>query len=183
MSFLEKWKATLDSLEEQKLLQYLFLFVGVVFFVLLLLILYYFYVRSGWNSELEDLNSIRSSKVRMVLTKDQKLKQQEIEVNEMLAKDRDFLIGGYVEKVIKELNLLNKVVSSNVLATTEKSANYNEISIEIVLTGIDMKELVSLMQKFEENKRVYLKKLDIAKSKVMPKKLEVSMILATLLLK
>jgi hypothetical protein len=182
MSFLEKWKAVLDSLEEKNVLQYLFAFVGAVFFILLLLIAYYFYVRSGWYSEISDLNEIRSSKVRLILTKAAQLQQQEKEVNEMLSKEHDFKIGGYADDVLAELNLLDKA-SRNVLPTTDKAANYNESSVEITLNGIDMKQLVNLMQKFEENKRVYLKKLDIARSKVMASKLEVNMILATSLLK
>ncbi len=179
MTYLEKFKATLDNLEEKTLISYCLMLVGITFGLLLLLTIYYFYARHGWYGEVDELNQLRENKVRRILAREAQFQQQQQEARELLAKEPDFKIAGYLETVLASFNL--KSTRMEFLPETDKGQNYVESSIDFSLNGINMMQLVKLLQKFEENKRIYIKKLEIMRSKLTPHALEVNMTIATLL--
>lgn len=179
MNYIEKFKATLDNLEEKTLITYCFVLVGITFGLLLLLTIYYFYARHGWYGEIDDLNQLRENKVRRILTREAQFQQQQKEARELLEKEPDFKLGNYLDNILKELNL--KSTRQEFLPETDKGVNYLESSIDFSLNGINMMQLVKLLEKIEGNKRIYIKRLEILRSKLTSRALEVNMTVATLL--
>jgi len=179
MAYVEKFKAALDNLEEKTILTYCLAIVGIIFTLLLMMTIYYFYARHGWYTDIDELNQLRQNKVRRILAREAQFQQQQKEARELLAKEPDFKLAGYLEKVLGELSL--KSTREEFAPETDKGISYVESSIDFSLNGINMMQLVKLLQKFEENKRIYIKKLEIMRSKLTPHALEVNMTIATLL--
>jgi len=184
MTLVEQFKAVLDGLAEKKFYTYLLAAFGVIFVLIVLFIGYYFYARSGWYAELDELNTLRETKVKTIITQKLQLQQQKQKINEMLKDDPGFLIGKYCAELLGSLELGK---NNGKIGTPTKrdlpNTQYREESLEFSLSGINMKQLVELLEKLEVKKRVYLKKLEIAKSKVRTQAIDVDITMATLTLK
>ena len=91
-------------------------------------------------------------------------------------KDKNFKLGYYAAKIIKEQNLKSTNIGSPIIQPAP-SINYEEVTIIITINQSTTEELAELLKKIEANELVYIKKIDITPQN---KIISYSIVLATL---
>ena len=180
MEYFDKLKAKLDTLDEKQLYTYVLSLLGALVLITMLVMVYYFRSARSMKRQLRDLNTIRSTRVKQILTKAERVQKQKEKLDAMLAENPDFKLTGYLEEVLGKLNLSERKDISQAPRTIELDDKYAENILEFTLNDINMKQLVDFLASIEENRRVYTKKLEITKSKTTPNSLEVHITVATL---
>lgn len=177
MNAIERFRLFIDAMDQRDFFKYCAL--GMAFVVLLMgsLFFYFNHKEASLMEDIETLNEQRE-KVRHVLEVARRVKRQRAEVDAMLASDESFKLVGYIENVLKELNLSNKWTIQEP-SEIDQENNYRETIVKVNLIDVDMKLLCELLQKLDQNKRVYSKELEIIKSK-SPGAIEVNITIATL---
>lgn len=181
MNFIDKSKNFILSLDEKSFKRYIYVLISIVL-VLVGLIFYRHYSKIGrLRKELQTINRSREE-AQVILTKDVQVKKQKKIVDEILEKGKNFKILQYFDSITDLLRLSNNVkdkkVSVNELENL-RTKEYSEVKLDASLTGIDMKQLVELLNEFEKNERIYTKNLEIIKSSRVPA-LDVNITIATL---
>jgi hypothetical protein len=183
MDFLDTLKAKISELDEKQFYTYVLSFLGALVLIILLLMLYYFRASKSLNKQIQDINIIRTTQVKDILTRADRLKLQKEKLDAILAADPDFKLTEYLERVIAQVGLSERKDVVQAPTIEDVNEHYSESSVEITLNDINMKQLVDLLVALEDNRRVFIKKLEITKSKTTANSLEVHMSIATLLLK
>ncbi len=104
------------------------------------------------------------------------IKNQQKKVEANISKDKNFKLGYYAAKIIKEQNLKSTSIGSPIIQPAP-SINYEEVAIIININQSTTEELVELLKKIEANELVYIKKIDITPQN---KIISYSIVLATL---
>lgn len=180
MEYFDKLKIQLDTIDEKQFYTYVLGALGVLLLFILLVMFYYFKSASSIKRQLKDLNTIRSTQVKQILSKADQIKKQKERLDAILAEDPEFKLTGYLETILSKLNLSERKDISQAPNTVEIDDNYTENSLEFTLNDINMKQVVEFLVAVESNRRVYTKKLEITKSKTTPNSLEVHITIATL---
>ena len=180
MEYFDKLKAKLETIDEKQFYTYILGALGALLLLILLVMFYYFRSARSIKLHLKDLNTIRSTQVKQILTKAEQIKKQKEKLDAMLAEDPEFKLTVYLETVLSKLNLSERKDISQPPRTIELDDKYTENILEFTLNDINMKQLVEFLASIENNRRVYTKKLEITKSKTTPNSLEVHITMATL---
>lgn len=180
MEYFDKLKAKLDTIDEKQLYSYILGLLGILVLLTLLVMFYYFRSARSIKRQLKELNGIRSTQVKQILTKAERIQKQKEKLDSMLAEDSDFKLTYYLETVLSKLNLSERKDISQAPLNIDLDDKYAENILEFTLNDINMKQLVEFLAGVEENRRVYTKKLEITKSKTTPNSLEVHITIATL---
>lgn len=180
MEYFDKLKAKLETIDEKQLYTYILGVLGSLLLLIFLVMFYYFRSARSINRQLRDLNIIRASQVRQILTKAERIKKQKEKLDVLLAEEPDFKLTGYLESVLSKLDLSERKDIIQAPRTLELDDKYVENVVEFTLNDINMKQLVEFLVTVEENRRVYTKQLEITKSKTTPNSLEAHLTIATL---
>ena len=180
MIFLQRLKTFIQELDARTFYTYLLAFIGTV--VLLMSGVLYFQYRSIKNlkKRMARVNNSRQT-VQEILTNFEKVKQQKMDVDELLDKEKNFKIIGYIDQVITKLELTenkagNIQQSEDFLVHLPK---YSEIKIVVPFINLDMRQLAELLHEIEKNERIYTKELEITQSPTKPV-IDVILTIATL---
>ena len=182
MGILEKAREYVAGLEENELNRYIVIVIGIIVLLMMTLLFYHYRTVSNYRLRIKKINQLREEKVQDILARAEYLEKQREEINTILAEDKNFKTIWYFDRVKQKLQLTNKEVREQ-LSQIERTDQYLESILNVTFDDIDMKQVTELLKELEENKRIFIKKLDIAKSKKIPQKLEVSMTIGTFLLK
>ena len=182
MGILEKTREYVAGLEEKELNRYIAIVIGIILLLMMTLLFYHYRTVSNYRLSIKNINKLREQNVQDILAKAEYLDKQQDEINAILAEDKNFKIIQYFDRVKQKLQLTNKKVTEQ-SSQIERADQYRESILNVTFDDIDMKQVTELLKELEENKRIFIKKLDIAKSKKIPQKLEVSMTIGTFLLK
>lgn len=179
MDFIQKIHNYLDAIDKKYFYRYL-----IVLLVILVLStavsIYYFYSSvDAFQKMIDEVNDVRTSKVASILSRIEHVKKQRSEVNEILAQDEAFKIGGYFNDI---LGLLNIASNKKEETTTQivLDDDYRESMLSAKFVGLTMKQLTELLNIIEQNRRVYTKALEIQKAIKPPKTIDVLLTIATL---
>ncbi|RTL07205.1 hypothetical protein EKK58_03450 [Candidatus Dependentiae bacterium] len=139
-----------------------------------------YYTKVTWyKKKIVLLNYVRQE-ARELREKMVQVQTQRSRVNTMLEEEADFKIAGYFNNVLINLHLIdNKKIEET--SQINREDNYRESELITTLTNLDMKQITELLYEIEQKKRIYIKKLEIEKSKKNKNKLDVNLIIATLL--
>lgn len=96
------------------------------------------------------------------------VKKQQQEVEDLLQKDRNFLIAQYFKNILSELGLENKSTREPELIEDDLENEYSQIRLAASLSGLNMKQLTDLLYKLEQSPRVFLVEVDITKTPKVP---------------
>lgn len=182
MNIVTQIRDFLDNLDSKDFFKY----IGITCAVILLfvsIIIYRFYSNVNYYKKQMQALNMQREEIGELLEKAALIKEQKQEVNAILEADPNFKIEGYFIKVLDQLNLSSKQVSTTVATQERGDKNYNESTLTAKFTDINMKELCELLNVFEQNKRIYTKFLEIQKSRKSPRTLEVQLTIATLKLR
>jgi len=112
-----------------------------------------------------------------MLTEARKVELQREQVNAMLAQDPDFKIGKYLSDLLISFHIAEKKREPS---STVREDGYQEVSMYTELANMNMKQLTELLDKIEQNKRVYLKTINIVKAKGKADAIDVALTIGTL---
>jgi len=180
VGILERIRGYIGSLEEKQLYRYMMISFGVLLIMLGLLIFYHYRKISGLRTQISGLNRIRNREVQAILSKADYVQKQLQEIDTLLSEDRNFKISEYFENVLKKLNLGDKF-KSMAPPRRETQDQYEKSILDVNFDEMDMKQVAELLKEFEENRRIFVEKLEIMRSKKARNKLEVNMTIGTLL--
>ena len=181
MSIIERIHSFLNSLERKDFYKYIGAYLVIVFLILSLIIYRYYVHIDTLTTNIEEVNEQRDI-VRRMLSSSDRIQKQRTEVDALLAKNEGFKIGGYFEEVLAKFNLKNnKMTGEN--SHIDHKDNYRESILKVRLVDMDMKQLTELLKELEQNKRIFIKELEISTSKKKHKKIDVSLTIATLEIK
>ena len=179
MQVMQYIKDFIRNLDEREFLRYLAVVLGSLVLVLGFLI---FFNSSKVNSlqlRLKRINKQREE-TREILQKHAIVKQQQAEVDAILAKDPTFKIKEYFTGIVAELNLIqNNTKQAEVSEPQDLDNGYSEVKLNAGFTDLNMKQLCELLYKIEQNERIYTKEIVITKSLKTPT-IDVTLVVATL---
>lgn len=177
MIIIENLKTYLKGIQEKTFYQYLGGILGVVALLCGLIFFFYFRSVSHLKKEISELNDSRE-RAKEILDKAERVQKQRAAVDAILAQEPDFKIAGYMAELLAKKGLKPTQETS---ADGYQEGNYLEKLLTIQLQEITMKDLTELLDEIEQKERLYLKDLDINKSKKSPKTIDVTTTIATLL--
>ncbi len=179
MGILERIRNYIVGLDEKQLYRYIVVFFGILLFLAGALVFYRYRKVSSLQEQIRGVNKIRRE-VQGILSKADYVQKQLQEIDTLLAEDKNFKISEYFENTIKKLKLTDKF-KSMAPPRREPQDEYIKSILEVNFDGMDMKQLAELLKEFEENRRIFVEKLEILRSKKARSKLEVNMTIGTLL--
>lgn len=115
-------------------------------------------------TDIELINEQRSD-IKKILGRAQRVSYQKKEVDKLLAQDKNFKIKGYLQTILTQLNLWDKKTDMSGIQFVDDKDGYITDTIKLELATISMKDLTELLQVLEKNPRLYLKNVEIKKSK------------------
>jgi len=179
MTFLEPIKAFFNKIDSKTFLYSIGGYFGACMLLLTIMIFYYYSSIHSLHKKIKSLNSTREE-VLAILETAELVKQQRLMVEETLAKDTDFKIGGYFKNLLINLNLKDKEIAEET-STSDLEENYRKSELNAKFEDMTMKDLTELLQKIEQNSRIAVERLEITKSKKKPKTIEANLTISTLL--
>jgi len=168
----------LDSNQFKKLL------LGSVLTIIALFSLMLYVQFKGIRKLKREMININDNRMRIkeILEKNEVLKKHRAHVEEIIAQDKKFKLGEYIEQTVKQLDLVKNLkaypLSINDLEHL-RSKGYEQVRMEADFVNLNMKQLVDLLQELEQNNRIDIKNLDITKSKKQAT-IDVQIIITTL---
>jgi hypothetical protein len=177
---LEPIKQFFDALSPRKFRVYALWYIGIIALLMVLLTYYNYSSQLGWKKMFYVLNEDRQT-VQDILETAALVNAEKIHINEMLAQDPNFKIGGYFNEVVQRLNLANKQSTIETLPATDIGDGYFETVLTAKFVGMTMQHIAELLQAVESNERIHITKL-IVKREQDQKSLEAEMTITTILL-
>jgi len=179
MEIINRLRLSIEGLDRQDFYKYIIIVLGLVCLVTGFILFRHYSKVWSLQDRLQNINDTREETIKPVLKRMNRLVQQRKQVDDILARDKDFKIAGYFKELLEKQNLTNKKTTES--ASEMMLANgYTEIALNVRFNQMNMKELCELLEKIEKNERVYAKNLEIIKSTKAPKTIEVGMTVATL---
>jgi hypothetical protein len=182
---INKTQEFLNSLDEKSFLKYVYGILGILILTSSFLTYRYFSKTSFLKEEWRKVNKTRRE-AQSLLTRDALVRRQKDLVDEILKKGKSFRIMQYLDQVLNNLGLKNNKgeVRGPTISPLKnvRSQDYVEISLEVSLRNINIKQLTDFLNEIEKNDRIYSKSLEITSTK-KTKTIDVKIIIGTVQLK
>ncbi len=179
MTFFENLEARIAQLDKKSWYTYLAITGGILFALIGAILFYYFSVTSKWEQRIAAINETRSE-VKRLLNRAERVQKERAEVTALLEEDPNFKIKAYVQELLEKIGIAGNVSAENVAPSTSDE-NYQIDVATYQLLGITMKQLTEFLDELESNKRIFIKELDISKSKKVPRTIDVGITIATMM--
>lgn len=179
MMIIQSIKNFINKIDSKAFLYYIIGYLSACALLCILIIFYYYSSTRFFQKKIKNINSEREE-VLVILDKAALVQQQRLMVEDTLAKDTDFKIGGYFKNLLIKLHLKDKEVAEET-STSDLEENYRKSELNAKFEDMSMKDLTELLQEIEQNSRIATERLEITKSKKQPKTIEVNLTISTLL--
>ena len=179
MAFFLKIKDYLDNLESKDFKKYLLVTFAVLALLIGFLIFQYYRSASALKIKISAINRKRKD-VQNMLERYERVKKQQIEVNSILAKEKDFKISQYFENLLEKLNISKNKTQEPETLPKDVLDGYTEWTLYANLANLNTKKLSELLYAIEQEERIYTKELEIEKSTTNPRSINVKITIATL---
>lgn len=160
MKFLTTIQTYIDNLDKKEFRNYLLIFFSVLILLLGLILFQYHRSVNSLKSRMTTINKTRS-KVRDLVTRYELVKKQQVEVNAILAKEKDFKINQYFEQLLSKLHLTSYKTQDVETVSEEVLDGYTEWTLYAQLNGINTRQMAELLHAIELEERLYTKALEI----------------------
>jgi hypothetical protein len=178
MKVLANIRNAIIELSNKDFYKYLVLFLlGFTFIIALVLFRYYRSI-DNLHETIEFTNDLRL-RTKKILYEKKEVKKNKRRVDELIKKEESFKISGYFSQVLTTLNLNAKKVTGDTTHIDHEN-NYRESIFKVKLSDMSMKEVCELISKLDEKDRIYIKSLDLVKSKRNRRSLDVTLTITTL---
>lgn len=162
MIFLNNIANFIEQIDQKKFLYYVAAASAILAF-LLGIILYRYYAVTGSLLDRTKKVNMQRKVVKELLERYEIVKKQQMEVNALLEKDKNFKIGGYFEDIVARLNLSQFKTREPETSSQELDNGYTEIKLYASFANINMQKIVELLDTLEQNERIYTKEIEIYK--------------------
>jgi hypothetical protein len=179
MAFFDALRIRIQHVEVKKFVLYIGIGLGVILLCAGGLIFQYYRSVSALKKRINRVNQYREQ-AQDILERAQEVVTQRQQVDELLAEDTDFKIGGYFKEILHKLQLTNKE-KMETTQTIEREDNYLEQVLNAKFIDMNMKDLTSLLAEIEGNPRIYTRELEIKRSEKASGTIDVTLVIATLL--
>ena len=182
MTFFDNLQARISRLDKKTWYQYLAITAAVFFLIVGLILFFYYSSVSRWQQKIEEINEMRQE-AKSVLNKAVRVQKDRAQVMALLEEDPNFKIREYMQGLFERvgISLQDNISLQTSVSTTTTQDGYREDLATYQLVGITMRQLTELLNEIEENKRVYIKDLEISKSKKVPHTIDVDIKVATMM--
>jgi hypothetical protein len=170
----------LTRLDRRQFIRYMLISLGIIGALSIGIVIQLYRSTTSFKKRIGRLNQYREQ-TQEILQRAHDVATQRAAVNELLAEDVDFKIGGYFNELVASLNLTNKKKGIDTLQTIERTDNYLEQNVTAKFVDMNMKELTTLLVELENNPRIFVRELEIKRAEKTPGTIEVTLIIATLL--
>ncbi len=178
MSFILSIKSFFDRMDRKTFTQYVLGGFALLLIIASILLFNFYRKTNALRIKIDDINELREQ-VRDVLSKASLLQQKRLEVKEVLEEEADFKIAGYVRDILlKDLGLQ---ASSDISPIQEdRPGEYKETILTFSIENISMQQVTELLQTIYKKRRIYIKNLDIIRSKKNRDAVDITLTIATL---
>jgi len=176
MEFLRPLKEAIFSRTYKELVLWMYGYVGIV----LCIVGFYLFLHMRFIQEMcdqfEGINKSRK-KLQLVLSEYQAVKQQQLQVDEIVKKDKSFYLKKYYQDLIAAVGISQ--VGDATISDQKLENGYSLELLQARFANTTTQKLVEFLQKIEESARVYVKTIDITKG-MQPNTIAVVLVLATI---
>lgn len=176
INLINKIIVPLETISRKKFYQYILIFLVIITTFFAFLLYRYYRVTNNLTKKIRKVNRLRNE-TREILDKDNQVEAQRHEVDVILEEQPYFNIKQYFEKALKELSLVSDTIRISE-QINDVDSNYTDVLASSKLTGITMKKLTKLLKIIEDNRRVYIKTIEITQRP--PRTIDVNLTIATL---
>ncbi len=167
MEFLDSIKERIASSDDKELYTYFGIFGGILL-LLFGFLAYYHHRRVSWyTTEVKKLDKLRSH-TRKILRDATIVKAQQQLVEEILAQDKDFLIGQAYQSIIRKQNLASKLIDQSAPTTGESVSGKTEVQITSNLRNMSMKEFTYFLIAIAQAPKLYTIEITIKNTSGRP---------------
>lgn len=160
MTFSERIVRFMRGLDTREFYQ----LVGAVLTVLLLIIVFfmYRYYNAAFDAQrrMVYLNK-QIERTHKILEEYDRVRAQKKKVDELIERDGTFKIQPFFVQALQAAGIGQNMNREATITRHDLVEGYLEIRLEAILTNVSMQQLVTLLQKLEENERVYVRALRI----------------------
>ena len=179
MEIINRLRLAIEELDRRDFYKYLIIVLSIVLLLVGFFVFRYYRNSSNLRTRIEDVNEIREDRVRSILRRMDNVERQRKQVNDILAKEKDFKIAGYFDKLLSAQGLVDNSTERST-STIELDKEYREVILRARFVEMTMKQLCELLDAIEKKERVYAKSLEIIRSTKTPETIDVNMTIATL---
>jgi len=180
MEFLTKIRDFIQDLEEKDFYKYLGITAAILIIIIGFMVFRYYRNINYYYERIEEINDLRETDVRNLLTRFEIVKKQREDVDQMLKKEEDFKIRDYFGKLLKKLKL-SEYKKEDSVVTKELSDKYSNSELAARFVGMNMKQLCELLRELESKERIGITLLEIKRSKKTRAAIDVDITISTLL--
>lgn len=178
MNILIQLQKKLEGLDNKQFMMYIISFLtGIILLSCIIMYRYYSSTRQ-LQKHIAFINTKRTE-VKEILERYESVKKQQTEVNELLAKDKDFVIAGYFTNLIKILAIEKNKTREPETSSEDLDNGYTERRLYATFTNLNMQKVSELLDTIEQSERIYTKELEIYKPTNEPM-VNVNLLIATL---
>ncbi len=163
MEIFDSFRDVIKYSDDRELYKYLGIFLGILC-VLFGLLMYFHYSRVSWHTgQLKKLDKWRIQ-TRHILRDSKLVKAQQQQVEEILAKNKDFRIGEAYQSILSKGRLSSKFVDQSAPTSGDSISGKTEVQITSNLRGLSMKEVTDFLMLIAQVPQLYTNDITIKKT-------------------
>ena len=176
MEFLRPLKDVILSFTNTELLLWIYGYLAAVVFMAGLYLFLHTRSIQEMHVQYQGINKSRKH-LQVVLSEYQAVKQQQLQVDEIVKKDKNFYLKKYYQDLIASVGI---IATGDATISDQKLENgYSLELLQARFASTTTQKLVEFLEKIEESARVYVKTIDITKG-AQPHTIAVALVLATI---
>lgn len=179
MEALQKIQTFFTTLSKKEFQQYTAIGAGVLALLMGFAIYRYMTTISRLKKEVGTINRLRGEDIKDLLTRYELVKQQQAEVESMLAKDPNFKIKEFLDTVMNKVNIIQYKAKDPQFSQQDLDNGYTENQLYVSFANITTQHICELLYALEQNERVYIKQVELYKSE-LSKTINANITVATL---
>lgn len=179
MSMFTSLKNYIDAWDQKEFRNYTAIAFGIILLLLAVILFLYYRNVSYIRSRTTAINKQRLV-VRELVSRYDLVKKQQVGVDAILAKEKDFKISQYFEQLLQKLGLTANKTQDVETMSEEVLDGYTEWTLYANLTNMNTKKMSELLHAIELEERIYTKEVEVERSTTNPNALNVKLTIATL---
>lgn len=179
MEVLNRLYTSINNLDRRQFYQLVVAILASIVLIMTMFTLFYWYKKSGLEEQFITINEQRED-VKKILDRAAQVTYQRKEVEKLLEEDGSFKISGYFETVLKQLGLSSKKADTPRVQTQAEQGQYSLDILTASLRELSTKNVVELLSEIGKNPRLYVRELNLKKSRKVVNSLDVTISIAAL---
>lgn len=179
MNAVNQIKDYIEQLDKKQFQRYTSIVCALLFILTSFMIYRYYKNVSFYKKKIAAINQKRNE-VKDILERFEMVKIQQNEVDNLLAKDKDFKIGGYFKDVINKLGIAQNKTREPETSSEVLDNGYTERKLYASFSNMNMQKLTELLDTLEQEERIYTKEVEMYKPDEGGRTINVNILIATL---